>query len=844
MVNNMNMYVFFITIWYLSIFLCSTVTNLYSQEFNLANNTLDETSNITELLETINQEESSETTATEQQEKLIVVDYKNTELALIINQIAKHKGVNIILPVGTASLKEKVTFKLNDPVSLSDMWTKILPMILDAADISMVPKDNMYVIVRNNNMVNREPFPLFIDNDIDDLPSSDERIRYIYYLSNMKINDGGNNSVTTILKALLPSDTQITPEPITNSIIITGRSSDIKGAMVIIQELDQVLFQEKMEIIHLTKTNATVVADLFNNFLLKSTDQSKYHLDTRKKSSETYFSPYVKIAPLKNQNALIILGRTQAVDRIKEFIFKYIDIELDSGNSVLHIYKLQYLDAKSFADVLRRIIDANKGNSGQSRGETGQSGPERFFDEVIIKSDTPIGGRESKQYYGGNKLIVACRNDDWVQIKKIIEIFDTPRRTVLIEMLIADLTINDDRLLGATTRNPYSLPLPSYINYQTAPISTIITNQPNPTTIQSDLLATGVFPPNAAGNSSLANLANPGTTLISLNDNNGATWSLINVAKSFGHAKIISHPHVITTNNTEAVIESGEERLLIGPGASTEGGAAVQKFEKIPAKLSVAITPRISSAENVNLNINIGISEFTNPSTVNPPRNNRTFITNANVDSGGIIVLGGLRVNTNSDAIQGDPLLSKLPIIGYLFKNHTKNLQETSLTIFISPTIIEPRLRSGVNEYTNDYVGTVKNFVDEGLLFDSLRDPITHWFFSHDNDPVKEISTFLSQDEFKQNFDKKNDIPSVSNNKQSAIEEKKQKKKNKNKKNGPPKKSSCDENNNEIIVEQSLEKNNIRASINLKELYADLPSEFIVHNKDILYSDNITSPTT
>ncbi len=699
-------------------------------------------------LDIINTNDSSEKTISSIPEKYIEVNYQSVDLGTIINTVASQLGINIILPQGTAALKEKVSMKLPKPISLEEMWNKIIPMLIDAADLSLVPKNNMYVITRNNNLINREPFALYVNNEIEELPNNEQRIRYIYYLANMKVGEGvENNTLMGTLKALLPPDASAVADPITNAIMITARSCDIRSVINILGELDQVMFQEKMEIINLHHASATMVANIFNENILKPLDTNKYHLDARKsQTNEHYFSPYVKIAPLKSQNALLVLGRAQAVERIKEFIYKSIDVELESGNSMLHVYKLQYLNAREFADVLKRIIDSSKSSTGQSKGDTSSTAsPERFFDEVIIRADTPIGGSESKQYYGGNKLIIACKHDDWVQIKRLIETFDTPKRTVLIEMLIADLTITDDRLLGATTRNPDKIPLPSFINYQTAPISSIITNQPDPSTIKADLLGTNTLP----NNQTLANKAQPGTALMSLSDNDGKVWSLINVAKSFGTARIFSHPHIIAVNNSEAIISSGDERLLAGPGASTEGGAAVQKYEKIDAALVVKITPRISSSESVNLNIDIMISEFTDASTVNPPRTIRNFVTNANVDSGGIIVLGGLRIDNNEDAVSGDPFLSKIPILGYFFKNRNKKLNETSLTIFITPTIIEPRLRSGIGEYSTDYVGVVRDFAKEGELFDSLKDPITHWFFSPDNDPIKEVASFLGRDEFK-----------------------------------------------------------------------------------------------
>jgi hypothetical protein len=92
------------------------------------------------------------------------------------------------------------------------------------------------------------------------------------------------------------------------------------------------------------------------------------------------------------------------------------------------------------------------------------------------------------------------------------------------------------------------------------------------------------------------------------------------------------------------------------------------------------------------------------------------------------------------------PFLGRIPIIGWFFKGKSNDMQKNNLTVFISPTIIEPRLREGANDYTQDYVNVAK-YESRGDLFDSLKDPITHWFFSSQLEPEKAIDQFVAKDE-------------------------------------------------------------------------------------------------
>ncbi len=110
-----------------------------------------------------------------------------------------------------------------------------------------------------------------------------------------------------------------------------------------IVELDQASFQEKMLFLELHFTQATMVAELFNSNILKPAGSNRYHLDTRKQPENSYFSPHARILAVPHRNALILLGRTQAVDRLHDFIKQNIDLEPRTGNSILHTYQLQYL---------------------------------------------------------------------------------------------------------------------------------------------------------------------------------------------------------------------------------------------------------------------------------------------------------------------------------------------------------------------------------------------------------------------------------------------------------------------------------------------------------------------
>ena len=127
--------------------------------------------------------------------------------------------------------------------------------------------------------------------------------------------------------------------------------------MEIIGRLDQPGFEEKMEIIPLQFSRSDIIADLFNESILKVTQSFQpYNIKAPQKSDVSYFEKDTRIMADDRTNSLIVVGRSQAVDRIKEFVHTHLDVPNDSGESILHVYELQYLNAEEFAPILRNIV--------------------------------------------------------------------------------------------------------------------------------------------------------------------------------------------------------------------------------------------------------------------------------------------------------------------------------------------------------------------------------------------------------------------------------------------------------------------------------------------------------
>ena len=721
-------------------------------------------------------------------EERISFSFNQEELVNVITYVATKKGINILLPTKQDDrVTGTITWHLDEKIAVSRAWN-LLQTILSIAGYSIVPYPTYSEVVKNSPAISREPVPLFVNVPFESLPATDARIRYMYSLANIKAEgQDADNEVLTVLKAWLPSDAVYKIDAASNMLIVMAQANDIRGIMPVIASLDRPGFEEKMEIIPLQYAEAQTIADLFNNKILQANEQNRYRLDTRQKPTESmYFSKHIKIVANERRNSLIVLGRPQAIDRTRNFIKNYLDVAQDSGKSVLHTYKLQYLNAADFAKVLESVL-LQRQQGGTEQSTTGRQtavGPQRYFDEVIIAVDTPpssevAGGEEGaptadSAFYGGNTLIVACRNDDWKRIQELIGELDQPSPQALIEVLITDLTQDDSRALGTALRNPEKIQMPGSTAYQSAHIDPgvmvktlgdgtgppddvtntvgFITDQNgNPST--ADLLRTFRVDDNGVriqeGNTSIATNLQAGSTVLSFNDNDGKTWGISQIVKILDHSKILSHPHIISTSDKKATIKISETRLLQDAASGSAGGNVVATRKNVTAALLVEITPRIAVSEGkenaVNLQVTIDIDQFR--SNTDDSRTTRNVTTNVTINSGDILALGGLIRSNEEDSISETPILAKIPVIGWFFKKRTKTKQQTNLTVFISPTVIMPRKREGMYAYTKDYLQLTRNYAKEGGMFDSLKDPITRWFFNDRVSATEEFSEeFLKND--------------------------------------------------------------------------------------------------
>lgn len=727
--------------------------------------------------------------------ELIPFKFVDKKLIDIITDLQKLKNVNIILPQGNAAIKpeQTVTFTpaIGDTVTLQAAW-ELLQTFLDLSGYSMIQGQNVYTITRNDERLVKDVLPVYIVPPTS-LPYSEARIRYVYYFKNLKMSDENvRQSIDAILKEMLSPQQLVLFEPKTNAVIITDKSDLITSAMRIISELDISGFRETIEVIPLYYATATDVKAIFDALKLASSvrdqpnPQAPFLRGDAKAEASTYFPAGTVILADPRTNALIVMGRESAVLRIQEFIEEFIDIPSATGKSILHVVDLQYLDAQTFAPTLKSIVQRQI-QGDQSRGQAVGSGPERFFGSGIIIQAEPtvntenqtvkditrqIRGRgevvdnaktlEDTVYSGGNRLIIAALNEDWIRIKDLIDKLDKPQSQVIVEVFIADITVDKNKLIAATNRNLLDCGTDNWLDYLSSQISPVNAVLPVATaagdglgTLAADLL--GRTPSNnpptilqPALSGTQAPFITPGSLIISFNERCTGIWGLLQILDNIAATNVISRPHIVTLNNQIGKVSQSIIRRALGQPYASTSGTPVTPFVDIQATILVQIRPRVSSNNRVALEIAVNISQFiTGQDTAAESSKNRierNVRTNANLNSGQVLILGGLTRHTINDTDSQTPILGQIPIIGSFFKRQQKREENLNLAVFIAPTIVEPKLRGGQNSFTADKLIEGRgDFSDDNTPFNNPKDPITRFFFMDINEGDLMTQEYLSR---------------------------------------------------------------------------------------------------
>jgi len=193
----------------------------------------------------------------------------------------------------------------------------------------------------------------------------------------------------------------------------------------------------------------------------------------------------------------------------------------------------------------------------------------------------------------------------------------------------------------------------------------------------------------------------------------------LTAAESNGDAKVISRPKVMTLNNQQARINSGITYSIKtlssitastgtntgstagttgtgGIGGTTAGGVLTGGVTSVSAGLNLTITPSLVGNEQIRLVVDISNSQPDEGTAIDgiPGILTNSANTSVIVKNHETAVIAGLIKQSKSNSSSGVPILSNIPLIGWLFKSNSKSDRNNELVIFITPGVDENKIES------------------------------------------------------------------------------------------------------------------------------------------------------
>lgn len=293
-----------------------------------------------------------------------------------------------------------------------------------------------------------------------------------------------------------------------------------------------------------------------------------------------------------------------------------------------------------------------------------------------------------------NTIIILGSGEIVAKVNKILDEMDVKAPQVAISTVIGELSLNNDEEFGVDWFLKYRNKAVGYSR------NVGLDRLPIPLPSASAGSSPGVIDP--------AGLVNFGNILQTIGSTTAGTnlyiaagnylAAAVHALETTGRFKVISRPTVFTSNNKKAIIASGQEipvpvNTLSNAQVGTNVAAIQSSIEYKKVALQLEVVPLINSEKEVSLDILQKIDSLVQGQTqviggnTVPTIATRYIRSNVSAPNGSTIVLGGLIQDSKNLSKGGIPYLSRLPLVGQLFRNDAKSRTRQELIILMRPEV-------------------------------------------------------------------------------------------------------------------------------------------------------------
>jgi general secretion pathway protein D len=667
-------------------------------------------------------------------EGTIHLNFRNADIVQIINLMSELTGKNFLVD---DKVRGKVTIIAPKPVTLEEAYQVFLS-VLEIQGFTVVPQGPIIKIIPSRD-VKDNPIPTATDSQNPFSPTTESFVTQLIPLQYADAND-----IRGLLTPLVSKESSLLAYAPTNSLIVTDTVSNINRLLKIITALDVEAPSAIFKVVTLKFAQAEQIANALRTAIeglgaaggaetgpgaptgTEGAPQPGVQPAVRGRrptqaSAGQRAQRGPRIVPDSRTNTLVLIATRADMITIEDLIAK-LDIRTPEGRGQIHVYYLQYANAEELAQVLtaqageiaRTLTPAT--TPGGSPPTTPGGSPPTTPGGLPPTTSTGLTQTQTRRQgvVGGttplgisivadkptNSLVITSPPEAYALLKEIIQKLDVRRSQVLVESLIAEVTLNKAQNLGVEWRALNSPNGTQIFGSSTGSTQTGVLNS-----TLAPITGTGTTTGSTTGGNPFTGLTTPGFLLgllrtLTITDPNNANNTtrildiplLVRAFQGDTDVNILSTPNLLTTDNEEAEIVIGEQRPFLRQAQDTPSGgvvSTVRSFEFKDTGITLRITPQISQGRTVRLKLAQEVTAFVSESEVGAvTTTKRSAKTTVIVDDNQTIVIGGLISNENNEARTQVPCLGNLPVFSWAFRQSSVSKRKTNLLIFLTPHIV------------------------------------------------------------------------------------------------------------------------------------------------------------
>jgi general secretion pathway protein D len=637
--------------------------------------------------------------------RFIVLNFDNADIETVIHAASEIVGFNYVL---SPDVRGKVTVQTSGRIPQDDVFGVLLG-ILEVHGFTAVKAGNLYKIVRLEGARERA-VPTIVGDIAVDTRNADEIITQIVPIRHASVNDLG-----VLLRPFVSSRGTLVANRETNVLVITDSVANVRRVLDIVKLVDVQVSLDEVQIIPVAFADATEVAAILNQLFAGGRLRA-----AAAPGAPAAAPPGVPAGPAgaptvterpplviaeKRSNSIVVHGRRSEIETIRR-ILTQLDVNVTGGRRVF-IYFAENAKAKDLAATLNAIYGAKEtvptaAPTPPTQPRTPGQPPPPPPPPPTSGPGGPIGGPSTLADIGlaegqfrfiadetTNSIIVTTTPRQWTDIEPTVRQLDKMPRQVLIEVLVAEITLQDDTKLGMD----WALKTGSFRFVQ----QSITTSTGGTPTVNAP---TGLDGLGAA--TAIAGL--PGAGLTAFAFATDKFFAMLNALASENRVNVISNPHVMTSENKKAIVNvstsipivtSQQTGTLSAPVVTTgttlaTTGSLNQTVEYRDAGVVLTVTPRIGERGTVALDVKQEVNDIGDPEPPTGSRriNKREAETAVVLLNNQTLVMAGLIQERRGASDRGIPILSRIPFLGFLFGFKERTVEKRELILLITPRVV------------------------------------------------------------------------------------------------------------------------------------------------------------